>query len=61
MPFRKPNPAGEGGAGRVCLAARARPILTPASFQAQRLIARYHVDPALAAAVAALAFGMTGR
>lgn len=61
MAAQKPGPAGEGGAGRACLAAGARSMLNPAAFHAQRLIARHHVDPALAAMVAALAFGMTAR
>ena len=35
MPLQIPSPAGEGGAGRVCLAAGARSTLSRVAFTAQ--------------------------
>lgn len=61
MQIDHPSPAGEGGAGRACLAADARSTLSPAAYRAQRQCAHYPADLALAAAVAAVALGITAR
>ena len=42
MPLQKPSPAVESGAGRVCLAAGARPTLSRAAFAAQHPILSRH-------------------
>lgn len=56
MPQKSKTPAGTG-ASRDSFAGLSLPFSTPLAIQAQFLIAAHHVQPELAAMVAALAFG----